>query len=68
MYRTKCRRTLCDIYMIVSSIVWGIYVVLANLVWASYACYLDPKYGPIQYVVFLLFSVLHILLAGWYFA
>ena len=68
MYRTKCRRTLWDIYMIVSSIVWGIYVVLANLVWASYACYLDPKYGPIQYVVFLLFSVLHILLAGWYFA
>lgn len=68
MYRTKCRRALWDIYVVVSSIVWGIYAVLANLVWASYACYLDPKYGPIQYVVFLLFSVLHILLAGWYFA
>ena len=68
MYRTKCRRALWDIYVVVSSIVWGIYAVLANLVWAGYACYLDPKYGPIQYVVFLLFSVLHILLAGWYFA
>ena len=68
MYRTKCRRALWDIYVVVSSIVWGIYAVLANLVWADYACYLDPKYGPIQYVVFLLFSVLHILLAGWYFA
>lgn len=68
MCRTKCRRALWDIYVVVSSIVWGIYAVLANLVWAGYACYLDPKYGPIQYVVFLLFSVLHILLAGWYFA